>query len=98
MREQTEVTRRELLSGAAAGSVALAASRSLGPTTAVAQTSGGTPLPPNILFILADDLGYADLSCYGRRDFNTPNIDRIAADGMRFMQAYAIPRYVPPRA
>jgi len=46
-------------------------------------------LTPNILFILADDLGYADLSCYGRRDFTTPNIDRIAADGMRFTQAYA---------
>jgi arylsulfatase A-like enzyme len=44
---------------------------------------------PNILFILADDLGYADLSCYGRRDFTTPNIDRIAAAGMRFTQAYA---------
>ena len=46
-------------------------------------------MKPNILFILADDLGYADLSCYGRRDFTTPNIDRIAADGMRFTQAYA---------
>ena len=89
MGPQTEVTRRELLSGAAAGSVALAASSSLRPTAAVAQTSGGTPLSPNILFILADDLGYADLSCYGRRDFSTPNIDRLAADGMRFMQAYA---------
>ncbi|MGC2200266.1 MAG: sulfatase-like hydrolase/transferase [Stellaceae bacterium] len=44
---------------------------------------------PNILFILADDLGYADLSCYGRRDFTTPNIDRIAAEGVRFTQAYA---------
>jgi arylsulfatase A-like enzyme len=44
---------------------------------------------PNILFILADDLGYADVSCCGRRDFNTPNIDRIAAEGMRFTQAYA---------
>src|SRR5205809_4978901 len=44
---------------------------------------------PNILFILADDLGYADVSCYGRRDFTTPNIDRIAAEGVRFMQAYA---------
>jgi arylsulfatase A-like enzyme len=44
---------------------------------------------PNILFILADDLGYADLSCYGRRDYTTPNIDRLAADGMRFTQAYA---------
>jgi arylsulfatase A-like enzyme len=47
------------------------------------------PLQPNILFILADDLGYADLSCCGRRDFSTPNIDRIAAEGMRFTQAYA---------
>jgi len=46
-------------------------------------------LKPNIVFILADDLGYADLSCYGRRDFTTPNIDRIAAEGMRFTQAYA---------
>jgi arylsulfatase A-like enzyme len=44
---------------------------------------------PNILFILADDLGYADVSCYGRRDFTTPNIDRIAAEGLRFTQAYA---------
>jgi arylsulfatase A-like enzyme len=46
-------------------------------------------MKPNIFFILADDLGYADLSCYGRRDFTTPNIDRIATDGMRFTQAYA---------
>ena len=45
--------------------------------------------PPNIVFILADDLGYADVSCYGRRDFTTPNIDRIAARGMRFLQGYA---------
>src|SRR5689334_1605801 len=38
---------------------------------------------PNIVFILADDLGYADVSCYGRRDYTTPNIDRIAASGMK---------------
>jgi len=44
---------------------------------------------PNIVFIMADDLGYADLSCYGRPDFKTPNIDRLAADGLRFTQAYA---------
>ena len=44
---------------------------------------------PNIVFILADDLGYADLSCCGRRDFSTPNIDRIAERGLRFTQAYA---------
>jgi arylsulfatase A-like enzyme len=46
-------------------------------------------MKPNVLFILADDLGYADVSCYGRRDFTTPNIDRIAAEGVRFTQAYA---------
>ncbi len=44
---------------------------------------------PNILFILADDLGYADVSCYGREDYKTPAIDRLAAEGMRFTQAYA---------
>lgn len=45
--------------------------------------------PPNIVFIMADDLGYSDLSCYGRRDFSTPNLDRLAAGGMKFTQAYA---------
>lgn len=44
---------------------------------------------PNIVFIVADDLGCADLSCCGRRDFSTPNIDRIAERGLRFTQAYA---------
>jgi arylsulfatase A-like enzyme len=44
---------------------------------------------PNILFILADDLGYADLSCYGRRDIATPRIDRLAREGLRFTQAYS---------
>lgn len=45
--------------------------------------------PPNIVFILADDLGYADLSCYGRTDLKTPAIDSLAKDGVRFLQAYA---------
>ena len=44
---------------------------------------------PNIVFIMADDLGYADLSCYGRRDYTTPNIDGLATQGVRFTQAYA---------
>ncbi len=39
--------------------------------------------------MVADDLGFADLSCYGRRDYTTPNVDRLAAEGMRFLQAYA---------
>ncbi len=44
---------------------------------------------PNILFILADDLGYGDLGCYGQKRIQTPNIDRLAAEGMRFTQCYA---------
>jgi arylsulfatase A-like enzyme len=51
--------------------------------------AGADASKPNVVFILADDLGYADLSCYGRRDIATPNIDRIAAEGVRFPQAYA---------
>src|SRR5213083_1628460 len=57
--------------------------------TALAPFIPQTNAPPNIVFIMADDLGYADVSCYGRRDYTTPNIDRLAADGMKFMQAYA---------
>ena len=44
---------------------------------------------PNIVFILADDLGYADLSVYGQREYETPYLDLLAAQGVRFTQAYA---------
>lgn len=44
---------------------------------------------PNVIFILADDLGYGDLGCFGQKLIQTPNIDKIAAEGMRFTQAYA---------
>lgn len=43
---------------------------------------------PNIVYILADDLGYGDLGCYGQEKFTTPNIDRLAANGMLFRQHY----------
>src|SRR5262249_4339926 len=45
--------------------------------------------PPNIVFILADDLGYAELGSYGQKKIKTPNLDRLAAEGMRFTQHYA---------
>jgi arylsulfatase A-like enzyme len=47
------------------------------------------PAGPNIIYILADDLGYGDLSSYGQREFATPNIDRLAAEGLKFTQHYA---------
>ena len=53
-----------------------------------AQANKEKPLP-NIVFILADDLGYGDLSCYGQQKFSTPNIDRLAQKGMLFRQHYA---------
>ncbi len=54
--------------------------------------AGGVAAParrPNIVFILADDLGYGDLTCYGQTRIQTPNISRLAAEGMRFTSAYA---------
>jgi arylsulfatase A-like enzyme len=65
------------------------AATTLAPLLLKPGQSKRTDPPPNILFIMADDLGYADLSCYGRRDYTTPNIDSIAATGMKFTQAYA---------
>lgn len=55
--------------------------------------------PPNIVFILADDLGVNDLGVYGRKDHRTPNLDRLAAEGLRFTTAYvASPICSPSRA
>jgi arylsulfatase A-like enzyme len=53
------------------------------------QGTGQGAGQPNILFILADDLGYADLSVYGQTDFRTPTLDRLAAQGLRLTQAYS---------
>jgi arylsulfatase A-like enzyme len=54
---------------------------------------------PNIVFILADDLGYGEIGCYGQQLIQTPNLDRMAAEGMRFTQFYAgAPVCAPSRA
>ena len=73
------ITRRTAIAATAAPLIA-----ALGPRRAEAQAAR-----PNLVYIMADDLGYADLSCYGRREYKTTNIDRIAAEGTRFLQAYA---------
>lgn len=52
------------------------------------EAAEGAP-KPNVIFILADDLGYGDLGCYGQQQIKTPNLDRLAAEGTRYTQAYA---------
>lgn len=62
-------------------------------------SAGVTPVPPNIVLIFCDDLGYGDLSCYGNRSYKTPNIDHLAAEGMRFTDFYTgSPACTPSRA
>jgi arylsulfatase A len=53
---------------------------------------------PNIIFILADDLGIGDVGCYGADNYKTPNIDRLASQGIRFTNAYTAPLSGPSRA
>jgi arylsulfatase A-like enzyme len=76
------ISRRDMLRRTTSGMVTLA----LGTTAADARPPAK---PPNIVFILADDLGFADVACYGRPDIRTPNVDHLAAGGVRFLQAYA---------
>ena len=58
-------------------------------TTAPAALAAASAARPNIVLFLADDLGYADLGCYGAKDIRTPAIDRLARDGLRFTHFYA---------
>lgn len=72
------IDRRTVLAGAAVAPLALGA-----------RVEAKTSTRPNFLYIMADDMGFADLSCYGREDYETPNIDALARQGMMFRQAYA---------
>ena len=57
--------------------------------TSAAQAQDAPPRPPSIVLIVADDLGYGDLGCYGQEKVATPNLDRLAQEGLRFTDFYA---------
>lgn len=76
------LTRRTVMAGLL-GSAALAVFPAPGIATSPPRRK------PNILYIMADDLGYADLSCYGRSDYETTALDRLASEGVKFTHAYA---------
>ena len=76
----------------------VAASLTVAPT-GTSRAFGAVPDRPNVIFLLLDDMGYADTGAYGNRYHRTPNIDRVAAEGVRFTDAYAAaPNCSPTRA
>ena len=82
MAQQSKISRRRFVQTTAASSLALAG-------VGLGRPTWAQSAKPNIVFILADDLGYANVSCYGQRDYTTPNIDRLAIEGLKFTQAYS---------
>lgn len=85
------MTRREFLGAAAVGSAALLGLPAFG-------AESGTKRPPNFVIIYIDDLGYQDVGCFGAPLIKTPNVDRMAAEGMKFTSFYAQPVCSPSRA
>ena len=87
-----KLTMRRFIGEIASGATLVLASRK--PNSAQTQSASATSRNrqtsrPNVIFILADDLGWGDLSCYGRPDYRTPNLDRLASEGVRFTDAYS---------
>ena len=80
------VNRREFLNIVAGGAAASAIS--FAGCNSQAAERKKTSKQPNIIFIMADDMGYADLGCYGQKHIKTPNINRLAVEGTRFTQCY----------
>jgi arylsulfatase A len=78
----------KLLAASAAGGVLPGLTGCRSPAKAGAARSA-RQRPPNFVIVLVDDLGWTDVSCFGSRYYETPNIDRLASEGMRFTNAYA---------
>jgi arylsulfatase A len=81
--------RRFLQQAGAAGAAALTGGLSLSPAGCTQSGFQGESGKPNIILIVGDDLGLTDVGCYGGRKIRTPNIDKLAAEGMRFTQSYS---------
>ena len=90
MDKQTQHSRRTLLKMLGAGAVSAA-------VTPYFKAIGRSSRKPNIVVLFADDVGYGDLSCYGHPTIQTPNLDRLAADGIRLTSFYSAPSCVPAR-
>ncbi|MHC4534665.1 MAG: sulfatase-like hydrolase/transferase, partial [Planctomycetota bacterium] len=82
-------TRRDFLKMTGFAAASLGAASLLPSCASENRTTGIKGKRPNIIFILADDLGYGDLGCFGQQTIQTPNIDRLATEGMRFTDHYA---------
>ena len=80
----TAITRREFVKAAG-----LTAAFTLPGCTSLSARSSAAWRKPNIVYILADDLGYAEVGCYGQKKIKTPNIDKLAVEGMKFTQHYS---------
>jgi len=82
-------SRRDFIKTAALTGVASSISGCISGSQQTSSANKRGPAKPNIVYILADDLGYGDLRCFGQKDIRTPNLDRMAHEGMRFTQHYA---------